>query len=819
MPKIKLSNGETVSVKPKSYLKVSLNDGSFAFIPKIVNHIEEKAFNQISIKQFEGIYDDIDYYPEKPGCIMIDATPLIVLDHVENADEDLVNETDMDYSPVPGEDVNHVTLLYGLLENGNKWKKKVDSLLKGKTPKEKWSMSEVKINKVDYFDIGDSYAIIGKLEITPELKEAHGRLLMLPNAQTFSEYLPHITFAYIKKNADVKKWVNSLSEVYNGEIIKTTSINYGDLEDEKKNTKTNRSNSTYSNSKSDEKVKRTKKEQDIINFHSHDEEIELREDLVKANNALSDETNNLVIQQQSSLQNSIQNVENSMVTSMLSKISKTKNKFDDQNEVMSDTEKSKFISELKLIFSAYYLSLFPIYGNQLIRKRATEFSVQVPFDMNKKIHEYIKITARRASQSHVNTIVEDILNTTKKAYEESLRDLEDRLRTSGNYTDAEIYKLAREKALESASQQNIISAIKKKYQDISQTRAKTIARTETNRAFTQSQFQADIQFLNSSGLMNRAYKKWETRSDKPCAYCIDLSERGPIPFESNFQDLGTELSSVFYKKDGSSVIRKLQINYEELSAGNAHVNCACRYVLVIKSEDGDFLNRFNLDVTDNSGNPNHDKLGRFSTGSGTETYKTFTSTETARKYINDNYDTDQIIEPEDIRAIASYTATGHQEMNDYLRNGNLPRKNPKIDDLLYGELGRKPPIDNRAEIIVENVNRLKTMQQSVELKENINLYRAPNMSQEFKVGDTFIDKGFSSTALTEKIATNFNINFQQDSFKQVLKIKAKKGTKGIFPNIFDKGLLENEFILTPGTKYKVTKVTKKKNYKVVEVTI
>jgi hypothetical protein len=49
----------------------------------------------------------------------------------------------------------HVTLLFGLLENGNVWKDKVDTVLDG------WALDTVMIKDVTAFDLGDSYAIVG----------------------------------------------------------------------------------------------------------------------------------------------------------------------------------------------------------------------------------------------------------------------------------------------------------------------------------------------------------------------------------------------------------------------------------------------------------------------------------------------------------------------------------------------------------------------------------------------------------------------------------------------------------------------------------
>ncbi len=316
--------------------------------------------------------------------------------------------------------------------------------------------------------------------------------------------------------------------------------------------------------------------------HSHDHEVEYKQDLIEVSNSLSDETNNAISQQQASLQNTITNIENRAVSSMIDRIAKINNAFDSQSDVIKQSEKNEYEKDLAMAIAAYYLVLFPIYGQQLTSKRASEFGTLVSFKMSKTIEKYIKSNANKAAKSHINTIVDDILKAAKNSYDEAVEDIASALKAAGDTPADEIYALARKQALEGASQQRIISNITKKYQDISKDRAKTIARTETNRAFTQSQYQADIQFLDESGMIETAYKQWQTRSDNPCPYCLELASRPPIPFTQNFEDLGGELSYVYTKKDGTKVVRKLPINYEALSAGNAHVNCACRYVLVIK---------------------------------------------------------------------------------------------------------------------------------------------------------------------------------------------------------------------------------------------
>ncbi|MBV1778690.1 DUF935 family protein [Paeniglutamicibacter sp. ABSL32-1] len=181
---------------------------------------------QVSAKDLPGLYDDLDIDPSDLGCIMMDTETLDVMKHLpaEYAD-DLVEATKASDHAMGAvaETEAHVTLLYGLLENGNVWKEKVDAVLKD------WSLDSLKIEDVDYFDVGESFAVIAHIEKTPELIDGHERLTLLPHIQTFSEYRPHVTLAYVTKDADIDAWVEQLGAAFSGKTIKTTAINYGDL--------------------------------------------------------------------------------------------------------------------------------------------------------------------------------------------------------------------------------------------------------------------------------------------------------------------------------------------------------------------------------------------------------------------------------------------------------------------------------------------------------------------------------------------------------------------------------------------------------------
>jgi hypothetical protein len=73
----------------------------------------------------------------------------------------------------------------------------------------------------------------GLIKKTPELIDGHERLTLLPHIQTFSEYKPHLTLAYVEHDTAVAdKWVAALRAEYKGATLQTRGINYGDKPDE-----------------------------------------------------------------------------------------------------------------------------------------------------------------------------------------------------------------------------------------------------------------------------------------------------------------------------------------------------------------------------------------------------------------------------------------------------------------------------------------------------------------------------------------------------------------------------------------------------------
>lgn len=290
------------------------------------------------------------------------------------------------------------------------------------------------------------------------------------------------------------------------------------------------------------KVEETKKEEET-------EESLHCADINKRKNQLSDESKGVVREQEGALQNAVVNIDQRIVSSSIKKISKSfKNiEFEDQEDIIGVRDKRVAERELEAILIGFYGIITVLSGGQSMEKRAGEFALPGVFKLDKITKDNIKKMAKKVSESHVKTVIDDILIAT------------------------------REEALKGGGLDEITRSIKNKYTNvISTTRAKTIARTETNRAFTQAQFEADRQFIDQNDLEKRAFKQWRTRSDDPCPFCLELESRGPIPFSESFVALGGEVKA----KD-----KKLPVNFAALDSGNAHPNCSCIYELIIKSAD------------------------------------------------------------------------------------------------------------------------------------------------------------------------------------------------------------------------------------------
>lgn len=538
----------------------------------------KKAENQVSARDYEDIYKDMDIDIEDLGCIMLDLKPLKITQYVEDLKDDLFENPKFDQGALPAETTPHVTLLYGLLENGNKWKTKVDKLLSD------WTVKTVKINEVGFFETSDSFAIIAHLEKTPELVDGHERLTLLPHVNTFSEYLPHMTLAYISKEADPKKWVEALGKQYNNKTIKALGINYGDKPDKKETTKSS------------------------LSLTGQDHNSLSQTGLILAENALDSATRDIITGQENSLRDGFASIERDIIEACVSKVQK--NYLEQPGDVITQAQRKQFEADVEALLTTFYINLYPLFGRQLLSQRASEYGYVTSYEMTTASQAYIEEMAQMAAVSHVNTVIQDILIAASLAYtalvvaqmlvliKASLAagniKLKEQLPNNptdkqilaeinkGTFDNTDMYKEAQKLAREGAGQAEIVKAIRDKYADISKNRATTIARTESARVFNQSQYEADKQFLVNSGLMDKAYKKLRSRTGTPCIHCKALINKPPIPFTQNFADLNTTLTATETSESGEVKVKHLPINWEPVTAGNVHPNCNCEYVLIIK---------------------------------------------------------------------------------------------------------------------------------------------------------------------------------------------------------------------------------------------
>ncbi len=282
-----------------------------------------------------------------------------------------------------------------------------------------------------------------------------------------------------------------------------------------------------------------------------------------ADNESDDARAGIIRSQQGALQNEILNLDTTMVAGMIVRLNKRKKKknqteieIKEMGELITKTEQKRYIKDLALVLGTFYAIIATFKGPETMSTRmgtyASDGLVGI-FKLNAEVKANIKALSLRVAESHIMTISDDIFGVARKA------------------------------ALEGKSLLEIERIIKEQYTGvIADTRAKTIARTETNRAFTLAQYEADRQFIEQNELEGQVFKQWRTRSDDPCPFCLALEAEGPVPFGANFRDLGGSITA-----DG----KELAVSFEPLKAGNAHPNCGCEYELIIKTESENALEK------------------------------------------------------------------------------------------------------------------------------------------------------------------------------------------------------------------------------------
>lgn len=185
----------------------------------------------VNANQFPDVYTALGINTNKLGCIMLDVDPLEITERVVRGQEDLYEARNPERFWIAGavaEHTAHVTLLYGLLEHGLQWKPLVDIVLDG------WTPPPLTIKSVGAFESPfsdeDYSCIVAHIDVTPELLEGHNRLELLPHINTFLEYRPHLTLAYVKSEAK-DRWLLELGDQLDGTTLTVRNINYGSKKD------------------------------------------------------------------------------------------------------------------------------------------------------------------------------------------------------------------------------------------------------------------------------------------------------------------------------------------------------------------------------------------------------------------------------------------------------------------------------------------------------------------------------------------------------------------------------------------------------------
>lgn len=180
----------------------------------------------------DTLYKTLGIDVDKLGCIMANVEPLDIANSVEFSMLDDLYYGEGYQQGAVAEKTAHVTLLYGIVHANagidGAWsdstvnREVIDLVLDGV------ELDTVRISHVGVFDVGDAWCVVGFVEKSGWLRDAHERLEMLPHITTHAEWIPHVTLAYVKKTADVVTWVNMLGDKFAGAELSVTGLNYGD---------------------------------------------------------------------------------------------------------------------------------------------------------------------------------------------------------------------------------------------------------------------------------------------------------------------------------------------------------------------------------------------------------------------------------------------------------------------------------------------------------------------------------------------------------------------------------------------------------------
>lgn len=181
---------------------------------------------QLNSEQYKNIYPELGISLDELGCLMLDVRMEIVPKIDSSYLYQAKDEKKFWIKGLVAEKTPHITLLYGFLKPAYEYKKQIETVLKG------WDIGSVQISSIGYFPspyLEEPYScIVAHLKVTQELMEGHQRCQLLPHVDTYPEFKPHITIAYVKDDSDIRtEVINTCHKQLTGYNLQVIGLNYG----------------------------------------------------------------------------------------------------------------------------------------------------------------------------------------------------------------------------------------------------------------------------------------------------------------------------------------------------------------------------------------------------------------------------------------------------------------------------------------------------------------------------------------------------------------------------------------------------------------
>lgn len=179
-----------------------------------------------SAHDFQTVYDDLGIDLKTLGCVMLGT---------ETPDTSFIKDEDLYYANDPklfwingrAGGNSHITLKYGLLNSVRQ--EHVNAVIDGLTLPERLHGNGLVKFDSPYPD--EPYeCIVLAISTVGSLMDLHSHLNYLPHINTFPDYKPHVTLAYVRKG-----WYNeNLGPVHSPragyQSVKTTELDYGRMQ-------------------------------------------------------------------------------------------------------------------------------------------------------------------------------------------------------------------------------------------------------------------------------------------------------------------------------------------------------------------------------------------------------------------------------------------------------------------------------------------------------------------------------------------------------------------------------------------------------------